>query len=251
MRVTINRRILYIRARLEIGVQGELGEVCVKGLFITFEGPEGSGKTTQIKRISEWLAQSGVDYIAVREPGGTRIGDSVRQIVLDPNCSEMAQGTEILLYAASRAQLVEEVIRPALAQGKVVLCDRYIDSSIVYQGYGAMWNLHDILQVNRVATGGITPDRTYLLDIPTDVLERRLTERGMEKDRIEQKDHEYHMRVRQGYFNLAKDESVRYKVINGAKHPDLVFEQILNDLSVELSRFLRRRREPFSWHYSR
>lgn len=221
----------------------------MKGLFITFEGPEGSGKTTQIKRIGEWLSKEKVEYMMVREPGGTSIGDSIRQIVLDPVNSEMAQTTEILLYAASRAQLVEEVIKPALEKGKVVLCDRYVDSSIVYQGYGAMWNLHDILQVNRVATGGLTPDRTYFLDIPVDVLERRLTERGNEKDRIEQRDREYHMRVRQGYITLAKDESARYRIINGIKHPDEVFEQIMRDLGKELPRFLQRRGP--SWHFNR
>lgn len=222
----------------------------MKGLFITFEGPEGSGKTTQIKRIGEWLSEAGVEHIIVREPGGTNIGDSIRRMVLNPQCNEMAQTTEILLYAASRAQLVEEMITPALGQGKIVLCDRYIDSSIVYQGYGAMWNLHDILQVNRVATGGVSPNRTYFLDIPIEVQERRLAERGGEKDRIEQRDREYHMRVRQGYFTLAKDEFARFRVINGTKSPDEVSEQILNDLSKEVSRFLQRR-ELFSWHFNR
>ncbi|WP_124726293.1 dTMP kinase [Staphylospora marina] len=202
----------------------------MRGRFITLEGPEGAGKTTQIQKIREKLRERGVSCTVVREPGGTRIGDRVREILLSPEFSNMCQRTEILLYASSRAQLVEEVIRPALERGEWVLCDRYVDSSLAYQGYGAMWDLEEVKIVNRIATGGLVPDRTYLLDIPVETGRERLRLRGKKKDRMEMKEKLFHERVRQGYLTLAEREPHRFRVVDGTKTPDEVHGAIMRDL---------------------
>jgi dTMP kinase len=201
-----------------------------KGLFITFEGPEGAGKTTQITLLEEYLGQKGVECIAVREPGGTPIGDRVRQILLSPEFSEMRPRTEILLYAASRAQLVEQVIRPALDQGKVVLCDRYVDSSIAYQGYGAQWELQEVIQINRWATGGLKPDRTYLLDLPIDISQSRMKNRGGKKDRMELKEKLFHERVREGFLALLKSDPERYRKLDARLSKEEIFTQLADDV---------------------
>lgn len=201
----------------------------MRGLFITFEGPEGAGKSTQMQNLYRFLNASGIPCIKVREPGGTYIGDLIRNILLNPECSEMKQRTEILLYSAARAQLVEEVIRPALAREEVVLCDRYIDSSLAYQGYGARWSLDDVRSINRWATNGLVPDRTYLLDLPVDIGEERLQMRGIKKDRIEQKEKMFHERVREGYLSLAQSDPKRYLVLDGRKGVAELSEQILED----------------------
>ncbi|MFS8578426.1 MAG: dTMP kinase, partial [Novibacillus thermophilus] len=126
----------------------------MSGLFITFEGPDGAGKTTQLNRVAEWLEQQGFAFVRTREPGGTKISDSIRTLLLNPENSEMANETEVLLYAASRAQLVSEVILPALEDGKIVLCDRYVDASLAYQGYGLAYPVQQIAAINRFATTG-------------------------------------------------------------------------------------------------
>jgi dTMP kinase len=213
-----------------IGIRG----YTVSGLFITFEGPEGSGKTTQIHRIKETLTQHHIAYQLVREPGGTVIGDLIRDILLDPNLCDMKPRTETLLYAASRAQLVEHVIQPALAVGNVILCDRYVDSSIAYQGYGMMQDVDEIIKLNHTATGGLFPHRTYLLDIPEELLYMRVNHRGRRKDRIELKDKEFHSRVREGYLALASAEPERFLVIGAQKGINEVFKEIIRDLSLYL-----------------
>jgi dTMP kinase len=202
----------------------------VKGLFVTLEGPEGAGKTTQIQKIRTVLMEMGISCRLVREPGGTDIGDRIREILLSPECTDMRQRTEILLYAASRAQLVEEVIRPALNRGEMVLCDRFVDSSLAYQGYGAQWNLEEVRAVNRIATGGLMPDRTFLLDIPVEAGQERLRIRGKKKDRMEMKEKMFHERVREGYLALARSEPDRIRVIDALREPDKVLKEILDDL---------------------
>ncbi|SEN64713.1 dTMP kinase [Lihuaxuella thermophila] len=202
----------------------------MKGLFITFEGPEGAGKTTQIARVKEYLADQNISCTVVREPGGTAVGDLIRNILLDPQLAEINQRTEILLYAASRAQLVEQVIRPALENGEIILCDRYVDSSIAYQSYGAMWSLDEVLKVNQVATGGLLPSRTYLLDLPVELGQKRIKSRGSKKDRMEQKEKMFHDRVREGYLALAQSEPDRFRVIRADAGIDEVFRQIMADL---------------------
>lgn len=203
-------------------------------MFITFEGPEGAGKTTQIVRVQQFLTERNTPCILVREPGGTPIGDRIRQLVLDPERKEMAQQTEILLYAASRAQLVDQVIRPALASGKIVLCDRYVDSSLAYQSYGAMWDLAEVKQVNHMATGGLRPDRTYLLDITVERGQERIDFRGNKKDRIELKEKMFHNRVRDGYLQLAQAEPERFLVINAAGDVNDISQRIIEDLATLL-----------------
>jgi dTMP kinase len=208
----------------------------MKGKFITFEGPEGAGKTTQIKRVHQYLQKRRVPCLVVREPGGTIIGDRVREILLDPGRSEMKWKTEVLLYASSRAQLVNEVIRPHLDQGFVVLCDRYIDSSLAYQGYGAEKDVEEVRKLNQWATDGLMPDRTYLLDIPVEVGRKRLLSRGGKKDRMELKEKMFHERVRKGFRQIASKEPSRFCTIRAEQSGDKVFQEIVEDLNVWLFR---------------
>ena len=207
-----------------------MGAICVKGLFITFEGPEGAGKSTQISRISEVLTQFEIPFTVVREPGGTSIGNRIRDILLDPQNDEIHQKTEILLYAASRSQLVEQVIRPALHKGLIAISDRYIDSSIAYQGYGAEWSIDEIIQVNQMAVGGLYPDRTYLLDLSVETGRKRIYFRGTKQDRIELKENNFHSRVREGYLSMSISEPERFQVINANQSIDTVSEHIIDDL---------------------
>jgi len=186
----------------------------VKGLFITFEGPDGSGKTTQMRRLVERLQAKGESVVVTREPGGTPIGDRIRELLLSPDHKEMEDQTEVLLYAASRAQHVREVIVPALEAGNIVVCDRFVDASIAYQGYGLGLKPETVADINRFATGGLQPDRTYLLDIPVSVSRERLLLRagaagGAALDRIEQKESAYHERVREGFLLIASNEPQR------------------------------------------
>ncbi|GAA5345708.1 dTMP kinase [Planifilum fimeticola] len=200
------------------------------GCLITLEGPEGGGKSTQVALLRDFLERAGVPCTVVREPGGTAIGDRIREILLDPRAADMTVRTEILLYAASRAQLVEQVILPALRRGEVVLCDRFVDSSLAYQGFGAPWDREEIRLVNRVATGGLRPDRTYLLDVPVEESIRRLQSRGRGIDRIEQKGKKFHERVRQGFLRLAQAEPDRFLVVDASRPAEEVFHLLRRDL---------------------
>jgi dTMP kinase len=216
-----------------IGNQTEkmMEERMLNGWLITFEGPEGGGKSTQIQRLADYLRSVNMHCTLLREPGGTPIGDRIRRILLDPALGEMTQRTEILLYAASRAQLVEERILPALKRGDVVLCDRFVDSSLVYQGYAPNGDLNEVQEINRMATGGLRPHRTYLLDLPVEESARRLKKRGKLADRIEQKGQAYHERVREGFLRLAAAEPQRYVVVDATESEDRVFERIRDDLA--------------------
>lgn len=208
----------------------------MSGLFITFEGPDGAGKTTQLNRVAEWLEQQGFAFVRTREPGGTKISDSIRTLLLNPENSEMANETEVLLYAASRAQLVSEVILPALEDGKIVLCDRYMDASLAYQGYGLGYPVQQIAAINRFATTGVQPDRTYLLDIPVEIGMRRVFQkRGSAPDRIELKDITYHKSVRKGFLTLAEKEPERFCLIDARQGEDAVFSVIQSDLKRHFS----------------
>lgn len=185
-------------------------------MFITFEGPEGSGKTTQAHLLAEHLRSRGRAVILTHEPGGTAIGDQIRAVLHDPMNSEMQPWAEVLLYSASRAQLVAQVIRPALAAGKVVLCDRFYDSTLAYQGYGRGLDLSALQAITYLATGGLVPDLTLYLDIqPDQGLQRRLLGGG-EWNRMDQQTLEFHRRVRAGYLELAGHEPERWVVINAA-----------------------------------
>ncbi|NGQ96505.1 dTMP kinase [Brevibacillus sp. SYP-B805] len=200
----------------------------MRGLFITFEGPDGAGKTTQVKAFAEALAQRGHDVLVTREPGGTAISDKIRGLILDPSHREMDDVTEALLYAASRAQHVREKVLPALARGTIVVCDRFVDASLAYQGFGLGLPVHKIKEINEFATGGLVPDRTYLLDIPVAAGRARLQARaGL--DRIEQKEAAYHERVREGFHTLAKEHPARIRVIDATQSVEAVAQEVLAD----------------------
>jgi dTMP kinase len=196
----------------------------VTGLFVTFEGPEGAGKSTQLARLVARLTAEGVTHTITREPGGTPLGTRVRDVVLDPALT-IDPLPEFLLYSASRAQLVANVIRPALARGEVVVCDRYADSSRAYQGAGRGLDpaLLDVL--TSAATGGLTPDLTVLLDLDPVVGLERAARRG-QPDRLEQADLAFHRRVRQGFLELAQREPGRFLVLDGAADPDALQERV-------------------------
>lgn len=190
-------------------------------MFITFEGIEGSGKTTQIPRLVEFLEQAGYIVVTTREPGGTAIGDQIRDILLDLNNTDMQIRTEVLLFQASRAQLVEQVIRPSLAKGFQVISDRYADSTLAYQGYGYQLNLAQLQEIVHFATGGLKPDLTLLLDVDVEEgLRRRFGSGG--KNRLDAYDPDFYHRVRQGYHLLAQAEPQRWVVIDARRSPDQV-----------------------------
>jgi dTMP kinase len=187
-------------------------------LFITFEGPEGCGKTTQLRLVATYLRDQGHDVLTTREPGGTPIGDRVRAILLDPAHTEMLPPAEFLLFSAARAQHVGQVIRPHLARGGVVLCDRYADSSLAYQGYGHQLDLDVLWAITRFATGGLLPDLTIYLDVPVDVgLRRKAGGRGDAWNRMEQKEIAYHQRVRAGYLDMAARDPGRWVVVDATQ----------------------------------
>lgn len=187
----------------------------VSGLFLTFEGPEGAGKSTQLARLTARLAQRGVPCTVTREPGGTPLGTRVREVLLDPALS-IDPLPEFLLYSASRAQLVANVIRPALARGEVVVCDRYTDSTLAYQGAGRALPEHLLRQITQAATGGLNPQLTVLLDLDPAVGLARAARRG-QPDRLEQADLAFHARVRAGFLALAEAEPARFLVLDATQ----------------------------------
>ena len=184
------------------------------GFFITFEGPEGSGKTTQIRLLAEQLTNAGHQVLLTREPGGTTIGNAIREILLNQAHTEMSPRAEALLFNAARAQLVAEVVRPALAQGKIVLSDRYTDSTLAYQGYGRAQDLTDLRALSEFATAHLAPDLTLFLDIdPVEGL-RRKRACDDEWNRMEAQTVAFHQSVRQGYLQLASQEPARWRIVN-------------------------------------
>jgi dTMP kinase len=194
------------------------------GLFITFEGPEGSGKTSQVRALANHFRDQGYDVLTTREPGGTPIGDRVRAILLDPAYVEMESTTEFLLFSAARAQHVAQVIRPHLEQGGVVFCDRYADSSLAYQGYGHRQDLEALRTITRFATGNLVPDLTVYFDLPVEVgLRRKAGGGGDAWNRMEQKAIAYHERVRAGYLAMAAEEPDRWVVVDA--RPDFAAVQ--------------------------
>lgn len=185
-------------------------------LFITLEGPDGSGKSTQRVLLGDYLLAKGYEVVSTREPGGTRISERIREILLNPEYKEMRPLTELLLFAAGRAQHTEEVVIPALRAGKIVISERYLDASIVYQGYGRGLSLEVVKVINQIATGGIKPDLTLVLDIEPRVGLARVGQRSPKKDRLEKLSLEFHNRQRNGYLTLAKEEPERIKTIDAS-----------------------------------
>ena len=200
-------------------------------LFITFEGVEGSGKTTQIRRLKRYLTQKGIPCKVTREPGGCPISEKIRKILLNPEHREMVPLSELFLYEASRAQHVKEVIEPLLEKGVVVLCDRFSDASIAYQGYGRKLDLGLVERLNHLSSQGIKPHVTFLLDCPSDLglkraVQRNQVQRKEKEERFEREKIQFHHRVRRGYLSLAKKEPHRMKVIDTRQGEDKVFEKI-------------------------
>ena len=193
-----------------------------RGIFITFEGGEGCGKSTQVWLLAHRLEAAGLTVRSLREPGGTAVGEAVRAVLLDPEHSGLDDTAEILLYEAARAQLVAEVIEPALAAGEVVLCDRFYDSTTAYQGYARGIPLEEVAALNHAATGGLTPDVTVLLDLDPALGIKRATAEGA--DRLEAEDLQFHTRVRLGFLAVAAEDPARIRVVDGSGDADRVAE---------------------------
>ncbi len=197
----------------------------VRGVFITVEGCEGTGKSTQVQRLAEELSAAGLVVTIVREPGGTRVGERVREVLLDREHVDLDPRAELLLYEASRAQLVREVLLPTLAGGGVVVCDRFSDSTTAYQGYGRGLPLEEVVHLNRFATAGLVPDLTVLLDFdPAEGLARAVSASGA--DRLESEDIGFHERVREGFLHIAAAEPERVRVVDAVGTPDEVEARI-------------------------
>ncbi|MBJ6746119.1 dTMP kinase [Streptococcus sp. 121] len=197
-----------------------------KGFLISIEGPDGSGKSTLIKELAQFYNEKGVEVVVTREPGGVRIAEQIRQIILNPDHMEMDEKTELLLYIASRRQHLVEKVLPALERGALVLMDRFIDSSVAYQGYGRGLDLGAIHWLNQFATDGRKPDLTLLLDLPaSEGLARIQASRSDDVDRLDQEDLSWHEQVRQGYLAIAKKDPVRFVQIDASQE----FQKVLAD----------------------
>jgi len=206
-------------------------------MFITFEGPDGSGKTTQIQRVAARLRGLGRDVLLTREPGGTFIGDQIRAVLHSLENKAMHPRAELLLYSASRAQLVAEVIRPHLDQGGIVISDRFYDSTMAYQGYGHGLDLNDLKNITQFATGGLVPDVTIFLDIkPEDGLQRRLSAvaQGEEWNRLDDMEMAFHRRVREGYLALIEAEPERWVAIDAKRPVEAVESDVMNAIAKRL-----------------
>lgn len=203
----------------------------MSGLFITLEGLEGSGKTTQQEYIVNELKARGFDVLLTREPGATRLGKKIRQLLLDPDWSEMTPRAEILLFAADRAQHVEEIVKPALKAGKIVISDRYYDSNLAYQGYGRGLNIELVKKINLWAVDYLKPDLTFFLDLPVEVGLARARAQSVDKlgDRLEREELNFYQRIRAGYLELAKD-SDRFRIIDANRTIEEVKTDILDEI---------------------
>lgn len=199
-------------------------------MFITLEGPEGSGKTSHIPHLVAYLREQGYTVFSTREPGGTNISEQIRDILHDMKNVEMHPRTETLLYQAARAQIVEQVIQPRLANGEIVISDRYYDSTIAYQGYGHQQNLDEVRALVKYATGGLNPDLTILLDLEVEVGLKRKKKNGEEWNRMDDHEIEFYNRVRAGYLEMVKQEPQRWVLINS--------DQKWDDVQAELKKIM-------------
>lgn len=195
-----------------------------KGLFITFEGADGSGKTTQLEKIADFLKEQGKNVVTTREPGYLEVGQKIRDIVLHYK-GDVSKNCEMFLFLADRAQHVDTFIKPALKEGKIVLCDRHTDSTVAYQGYGRGNNINQIIDLNKIATSNLSPDLTIVFDIDTQTAQERV---GKTKDRLESAGTEFHEKVRNGYLELAKNNPERIKVVNANKSIETVYNDTKN-----------------------
>ena len=197
----------------------------MKGLFVTFEGIDGCGKTTQIEKLSSELESSGIPYVLIREPGGTEIGEKIRTILLDKANSRMHARTEILLYEAARAQIVEERILPEIKEGKVVICDRFFDSTMAYQGFARGLGQETVEMLNGFSTAGLSPDVTFLLDLDEQTAYERRHGRSDEEDRLEAEGLAFMRKVREGYLAISRNNK-RIHVIDAASSPNEIFQRV-------------------------
>jgi len=195
-----------------------------KGLFITFEGADGCGKTTQLNKVKTFLEEQGCEVVTTREPGALDIGQKIRNILLHHE-GVVADKCEMFLFLADRAQHVETFIKPAVEMGKIVLCDRHVDSTIAYQGYGRGQDIKLLKDLNKIAVGSINPDLTLLFDVESEIAQERV---GSEKDRMESIGIEFHKKVRNGYLELQKENPDRIKLINANNSIETVFEDVKN-----------------------
>ena len=197
------------------------------GLFITFEGIDGSGKSTQAAKFAETLLNSGIEIVSVRDPGGTRVSESIRKVLLDASNIGMSSVTELLLYEAARSQLVEETIKPALAKGGIVICDRFYDSTTAYQGYARQLDMDTVAHANRIGSCGLVPDYTFYIDMKPDKALDRLTRSKAQQDRMEAEGIRFQTRVRLGYLDIAKQHPDRFMVVNGDQSVETVHKEII------------------------
>ena len=199
----------------------------MQGLFITFEGPDGCGKTTQMKLLAEYFEKKGKEVVLTREPGGKGLGEKVREILLNYD-GEVSDRCESFLFLADRAQNIDIIVNPAVKEGKIVLCDRHIDSTVAYQGYGRGLNIDRINMLTNLATNGKNQDLTLVFDVDVETSMKRV---GKEKDRMESAGIDFHNRVRQGYLELAKQEPKRIKVLDATKSIEEIHKDVINILA--------------------
>lgn len=205
-----------------------------KGLFLTFEGIDGSGKTMQLEMLTEDLRKANLKYLILREPGGTSISEQIRKVLLDCVNQEMIPETELLLFAAARAQLVQEIVKPALAENNIVISDRFYDSTTAYQGFGRDMDVHFIQMLNTFATQGLQPDFTFYFDLSVETAFERLGKRTEKNDRIDLESKKFMEKTRQGYLSIAQNHPERIKVIDAERTP----EEIFQDLKMELKQVI-------------
>ena len=196
------------------------------GKLISLEGIDNTGKSTQARRLSLYLKRKGFDTLLIREPGGTEISEKIRRILLSHKSGSLSPRAELLLYQAARAQLVSQMILPALRLGKIVVCDRYYDSSTAYQGYARGLDLKLVRDLNKFATGGIAPDLTILIDLPAQLALKRAKGNLKSPDRLEKEKLRFHEKVRAGYLSLAKKEPARFKIIKGDEGIEKIWQKI-------------------------
>jgi dTMP kinase len=213
------------------------GDTNMQGIFITFEGIDGSGKDTQAKLLAKYLKSKRYSVITTREPGGTSIGEKIRKILLSPKIGRVDQRAEVLLFAASRAQIVSDIIKPALEKGKIVISSRYIDSSYAYQGIARKMGLDWVIEINKWATQRLLPDITFFLDIPEELGLKRVDKSRDIRDKIEKNGEIFQKKVREGYYKLAKLFPERFRIIDAKRDESLIQE----DVRKEVDKFIRNR----------
>ena len=201
----------------------------MKGYFITFEGVEGAGKSTQAKLLYQYLIDNGKEAILTKEPGGTKTGQKIRQILLEKTDEIFPPVAELMLYEADRNFHIHNLIKPSLQQGRYIICDRFTDSTLAYQGYARGLNINLIKQLNEIATEGIKPDITFLIDIPVEEGLKRIKQ-TRQADRIEDEDIQFHKRLREGFLKIAENEKDRIVVLDGLETPDNIFKKVIEIL---------------------